>query len=296
MDPSEFDLEKAQGPSTAAPQPRSPIPVVAGAVALLGVGLAIWFFLSGEPSPDPVDESPPISEAPPAPPPGPVGVCEAVDTSSARVTDAAEVPISLPPLDASDTLVGMLAGTLSSNPRVASWLATDGLIRSFTAVVDNIARGSSPAVHLGTLRPESPFMVTGEDDGLRLDTQSYRRYNAVAAAVQSVEVQAAAQLCGTLKPRLDEAFAELGGNQSFEDALEQAIVALLSTPALTRDVRLVPNDNTYAFRDVALEGLTPAQKHLARMGPENTRMIQDKLRQIALAIGIPADRLPQPPD
>jgi len=55
----------------------------------------------------------------------------------------------------------------------------------------------------------------------------------------------------------------------------------------------VANDGTYAFRDAALESLTPAQKHLARMGPENTRVIQDKLRRIALAMGIPGDRLPQ---
>ena len=183
-----------------------------------------------------------------------------------------------------------------ANAFMAAWLTTDGLIRNFTAVVDNIASGASPAVHPGPLRPTSPFMVTGEDDGLVLDPQSYRRYAPIAAAVQSVDVQAAAQLCGTLKPRLDEAFAELGGNDSFEVALERAIVALLRTPGLDGTVRLVPNDNTYAFRDVELESLTPAQKHLARMGPENTRMIQDKLRQLALAIGIPSDRLPPQPD
>ena len=45
--------------------------------------------------------------------------------------------------------------------------------------------------------------------------------------------------------------------------------------------------------DAALENLTPAQGHLARMGVRNARVIQDKLRQIALAIGIPRDRLPQ---
>jgi len=29
------------------------------------------------------------------------------------------------------------------------------------------------------------------------------------------------------------------------------------------------------------------------MGPGNVRVIQDRLRQIALAIGIPSERLPQ---
>ena len=58
------------------------------------------------------------------------------------------------------------------------------------------------------------------------------------------------------------------------------------------ETRLVPKGASYAFEDEALEKLTPAQKQLARMGPRNARIIQDKLRQIALAIGIPADRLP----
>ena len=295
MDPSEFTLEKTQGSSTGAPQPRSPLPVVAGAVAVLAGGLAVWFFLSGEPAPEPVDEQPLIAEAPPAPS-GPIGVCEAADSSTDPATDAAAEPIALPPLDASDTLVGMLASTLSSSPRVAAYLATDDLLRNFTAVVENIANGASPAVHLGPLRPDRPFMVAGEGDRLVLDPRSYDRYAPVAAAVQSVNVQAAAQLCATLKPRLDEAFADLGRNESFEAALERAIVHLLSTPRLDGGVRLVRNDDTYAFRDVELESLTPAQKHLARMGPENARMVQDTLRQLALAIGIPSDRLPQPPD
>jgi hypothetical protein len=290
VDPSDFNLDKAQGSATATPQSRSPIPVVIGAVALVAVGLTVWFLLPGERAPEPVDDPPLISEAPPTLPTGPIGVCQ----PGAPSAGAGDAPIALPPLDASDTLVGMLAGTLSSNPRVAAWMATDDIVRRFTVVIDNIARGSSPAVQLGTLRPASPFMVTGGGNGLLLDPQSYRRYTPVATAVQSVDVQAAAQLCGALRPRLDEAFAELGGTQSFEEALEQAIVALLRTPVVTGDVRIVPNDGTYAFRDVELESLTPAQKHLARMGPENTRMIQETLRQLALAIGIPAERLPQP--
>jgi hypothetical protein len=37
--------------------------------------------------------------------------------------------------------------------------------------------------------------------------------------------------------------------------------------------------------DPDLENLTAAQKHLLRMGPENIRVIQAKLREIAQALG-----------
>ena len=124
-----------------------------------------------------------------------------------------------------------------------------------------------------------------------MDPRSYARYGPIADAVDSVDAQAAARLCGTLKPRLDEAYGELGRG-SFDAALERAIVVLLLTPALDGNVRLVPRGVGYGFEDEALEKLTPAQKHLARMGARNVTVIQDKLRQVALAIGIPDERLP----
>jgi hypothetical protein len=48
----------------------------------------------------------------------------------------------------------------------------------------------------------------------------------------------------------------------------------------------------YAFADEGLERLTGAQKHLLRMGPRNVRIIKEKLRGIALALGIPPGELP----
>jgi hypothetical protein len=71
-------------------------------------------------------------------------------------------------------------------------------------------------------------------------------------------------------------------------------VLLLATPIPEGPVRLTPPSKgvAYTFTDPRLEGLTAAQKQLVRMGPDNARKIQASLRAIALALGIPADRLP----
>jgi len=37
--------------------------------------------------------------------------------------------------------------------------------------------------------------------------------------------------------------------------------------------------------------LSEAQKQLLRMGPENMRVVKQKLRELAAALGIPEDRL-----
>ena len=125
-----------------------------------------------------------------------------------------------------------------------------------------------------------------------LDSRTYVRYADVADAVNGIDPDGAGQLHATLKPRLQEAYEELGYQQSFDLALERAIVLLLRTPVSDEVVLLESAGALYAFRDPALEGLTPAQKQLLRMGPRNARIVQAKLREIAQPVGIPSDRLP----
>ena len=102
-----------------------------------------------------------------------------------------------------------------------------------------------------------------------------------------------ARLYGTFKPRIEEASRELGSqDQTFDRTLERAIVAILETPAVDGPVRLRPKGIGYAYADERLEDLTGAQKQFLRMGPRNVGIIKVKLRQIALALGIPSDQLP----
>ncbi len=67
---------------------------------------------------------------------------------------------------------------------------------------------------------------------------------------------------------------------------------LIGTPIPNDPIAVVPKGIGYAFADSRLENLTAAQKQLLRMGPENARTIQRSLREIALALGIPPERLP----
>jgi hypothetical protein len=203
--------------------------------------------------------------------------------------------IAIPPLDGSDPIVRSLVRAISGNPTVAAWLATDGLIRNFVVVVANIAQGATPAKHLTPLRPSSAFRVVDRGGKSYVDPRSYDRYGAITDAVGSVDPGRAARLYGTLRPRLEEAFGELGSQDpEFDHALEGAIVALLRTPIAVDDAVWVrPKGGIgYAFGDERLEALSPAQKQLLRMGPRNARLIQERLREIALALGIGQEALP----
>lgn len=204
--------------------------------------------------------------------------------------------IELPPLDQSDALVRTLVQGLSSHPSVAAWLATDGLIRNFTVVVSNIAVGKTPVQHLKVLKPGDRFRASARAGDLRIDAASYRRYDNIAAAVGALDAQSAARLYATLKPRIEEAARELGEPEPFDGTLEAAIVQLVRVPlsSLPDDPQVRPKGaDAYEYVDPALESLSSAQKVLMRMGPQNARVVQGKLREIGLALGIPADELKQ---
>jgi Protein of unknown function (DUF3014) len=228
----------------------------------------------------------------------------AVPVQTARVAPAASSaspplggkgdPITLPPLDQSDTLVRTLVQALTESPAVMSWLPTNGLIRNFTVVVSNIAEGPTPAKHLKVLRPGTPFRIISRDGDTLVDPRSYDRYTTIADAIASVSPAGAARLYATLKPRIEDAQRDLGSADSFDRTLERAIVVLLGTPAIDGSERLKPKGIGYGYVDPRLESLTPAQKQLLRMGPRNVRVIKTKLREIAVALGIPPAHLPTP--
>ena len=206
--------------------------------------------------------------------------------------ETAQIP--LPPLDATDALVRELVGGLSAHPVVAAWLATDRLIVNFVVVTGRIADGQTPVAELKAIGPVgAPFRArTAAGGAVTIDPSSYRRYDRYAQAVAAIDAQGAARVYQTLKPRIDEADRNFGGSGNFDPELERAIVELLKVPVVEGDVALRTAGIGYAFADPKLEGLSRAQKQLLRMGPQNVRAIQGKLREIAAVLGIPDSRLP----
>ena len=201
--------------------------------------------------------------------------------------------IVLPPLDQTDALVRDLVGKLSSYPVIAAWLTTDGLILNFAAVTSRVANHDQVAQELRAIGPVPPFRPRVSRDRLFLDPSSYKRYDRYSAAVSSIDSRGAAQLYATLKPRILDASKRIDPTApEFDSVMERAFVDLLRVPIVEGEIELVPQGMVYGFADPRLEELSPAQKHLLRMGPQNVQVIQKKLREIADYLGIPASRLP----
>ena len=275
--PGDVAIRKTPSPPDPLPPPERSLKLWFIAAALVVLATVAFFFLKREQDQLP----PPRTAAAPA---------EVAPTD--RPLGAQAEPIVLPPLDETDALVRKLVGELSSHPRVAAWLAGNDLLRNVAVVVENISVGRTPVRNLRALRPTGPFRVVERGEDLLIDSASYDRYTPIAGAVQSVDASGAARLYTTLKPRLEEAYRELGHEESFDRALERAIVALLQVPVPPAGATVRPKGALYAYEDARFERLTAAQKQLARMGPRNVQIIQAKLRELAIELGMRTDRLP----
>ena len=130
-------------------------------------------------------------------------------------------------------------------------------------------------------------------EAVTIDPRSYARYDGLADTLESMDPANLARLYSLLKPRMRDAYRELGHPEGDIDAaVERALVHLLETPAPDGEITLDRQGVPYTYRDPALERLSPAQKQLLRMGPRNVRIVKDRLREIAGQLGIPAERLP----
>jgi hypothetical protein len=273
IDLNDYKLERSgdeEPPVT--PPPRSPDHYVLwGAAILAAIVIAggAWYITSRRQPP-----APPVAktEAPPQPAPP--------EPPAAPLVEAAD--IDLPPLPQSDPIVRELVARLSSHPTIAAWLATKGLIANFTVVTLNIAEGRTPAQFLRPIAPRGRFRTRRADEDLFVDPRSYERYNLHGDAIASLDPVGTASVYLTLKPRITDAYRELGFRDGdFDRVLERAIGVLLQTPVLDERVALDPNGVTYAYSDPTFEALLPAQKQLLRMGPRNGEIVRGKLQEIA---------------
>jgi len=193
----------------------------------------------------------------------------------------------LPKLDASDAWIRKLAAALSANPEWAKWLLNAGLVRRVVAATDNVAEGRSPNPHLGFLAPKEPFRADQRRELATIDPASYRRYDAAAGVIASLDAKGCARLFAETRPLFQDAYKELGyPDRKFEDTLAKAIRQLLATPDSTGAIALEPSVKSWKLADARLERLSPAQKELLRMGPDNVKRIKQKLRELAEAMSL----------
>ncbi len=187
-----------------------------------------------------------------------------------------------------DRLVRAAVEGLSSHPEFAAYLVNDRLLRRFVAAVDAIAGGYSPRNEIEFMRPIRPFLVREDEGRLVISSGSFHRYDLAAEVFASFDIDSALTLYDRFRPQLEAIYQETGwASESFDSRLREAIDHLLEYGVESGQFEVEQRAIVYAFAEDHLERLSSAQKQLVRMGSNNARMVQNKLREFRDAFGWP---------
>lgn len=280
---------------------KSSIPIAAYvAVVIILIVVVAWLLQSGEaPEPEPMPAQPvtivePEPEVVPEPEPIMEPEVEEVVEELPEELPAPEIvatpePEPLhPELAQSDGWMKTQVSDLVMSSPLVELLVPDNLISNFVVFIDNAARGEIVRNFSPAKEPKGKFQATlipGPDLTYRLDPKSYERFDGYANLLAGLPLEQSLQLFDTIEPLLKEAYRELGyGDDDFNDKLVQTIDLLLETPVVEGEVILKSPAVVYQFNDPALENLLPLQKLLLRMGPENQKKVQAKLREFKEAL------------
>lgn len=167
------------------------------------------------------------------------------------------------------------------------WLEVDHLLDRLAVVTVTIAEDQSPARELPFLRPSRPFSATRAGGELVISPRSEARYDAFANVISSLDDQRVAAAYRILHPLLESAYHALGyPDRPLDDVVARALQRIVDAP-VRDEVALRQAGPLYIFADARLESLGPVEKQLLRMGPRNTRLLQEEGREIGLALGLP---------
>ncbi len=256
--------------------------IYGGAVLVLALLAAVVWFFWLAPDEPPVAEPVAVPETVPAPEPEPAPEPMPEEREPAPEPEVVTPePDPLPRLNESDEFVREALTDLSEDERLQSWLEHEELVRRFAVVLDNAEQGEIPRRQLGFLAPQGAFPVIRDGDDIRLDERGYRRYDPFVNTVTRLSPAQSATLIRRLEPLLVQALEELGVEEaSPRESIAEAIALAKETPVIESPIMLEQPSVLYEFADESLEALTPLQKQLLRMGPDNLRRLQSYLAEV----------------
>lgn len=188
-------------------------------------------------------------------------------------------PVVLPVLAASDAFVREhLAPELGSERD--AWLDEPDLVLRAAAVIANGRDGNVPRRLLGFMTVPGKFAVNRADGGAVIAPETYARFDAFVQTATAIPPARAAELVVLFEPLLGDALRALASGESPRRLLLATLDEVLRTPVTEGPIAVEQPKVLYRFADPALEGRSPLQKQLLRMGPANVRALQAYAREL----------------
>ncbi len=271
-------------------------PLIIFIVTFLLVVVALWQFSGGKTEKRPIDSSEFLKQEPvvPAPQPleEPVKEEEPVQRPATELVEeeksaVQEIVITLPELNESDDWLKNKLPDLTWRNELIPLLVTEDIIRRFVVFTDNFSQGLLAYEHSLFVQPKDKFSVDeqsvnveGEQNVWQWDSKTSKRFDLYVDLLRSVDSTTLVNWYIDMKPLVDEAYRELGYEEDFTYALQDAITRVLDMELPKSAMEVTRTSVMYKFQDPQLEALDDSDKLLLRIGKENLLIIKSVLLEI----------------
>lgn len=193
--------------------------------------------------------------------------------------------VPLPELANSDA--AFTQDVLAISAQLKSFLFTNQLLRKIIFSINDMAQGMRPPMkRLHELSFSPPFSVSQQGSKIYISAASYQRYDKLAQSIDAIDTHAAVALYQKYLPLFQQVFKQFSYPENYHilDIIKAATAKILDVPVINGEVELIRSTVHYKYANSNLEKLSALDKQMLRMGPNNTRMIQHKLRELIEAL------------
>lgn len=264
---------------------------IIAALSLIGVAFLVYLALTFEPPEAtrsvaldapvarPVEQ--PVTPAPVPADPTPAAPAAPLVEIPAQVEPEAEPEQPsepLPSLNDSDALVMSRLASMEMGASLLRLLTPTDLVRKFVVFVTNVADGELPTLEYPVRGVDGEFAVRELDTNLyEMDAATHRRFTPMVDTLVAMDAQQAVSIYRALRPLFQEAYAELGYQGSFDAVLIRAIDQIVNATPEAGPFQLIKPSVMYLYAETRIEDMSPVQKQLLRLGPDNTAKLQAAL-------------------
>jgi hypothetical protein len=260
-------------------------------LSLIGVAFLVYLALTFEPPEGtrsttldtPVPR--PIEQVAPATPPvaaDPTPTEPATPLISVPTTpqpeESEETAEPLPALNNSDAFVLTRLAGMEMGASLLRMLTPEDLVRKFVVFVSNVADGELPQMEYPIRRVGAEFVPREVASNLfEMTPASHSRFTPMIDMLVTLDPQQGVAVYRALRPLFQEAYAELGYQGSFDAVLVRAIDQVINARLEPGPFQLIKPSVMFLYAESRIEDMTPVQKQLLRLGPENTAKLQAAL-------------------
>ncbi|MCF6204067.1 MAG: DUF3014 domain-containing protein [Methylococcaceae bacterium] len=205
--------------------------------------------------------------------------------SSGLLNDIPKKPV-LMELDTSDE--GFKKAVTMVSTDLGDWFEVKDVIRKYIMLIHDVSQNKILFKHKNFLKMPKKNMVKEDEQGLYLTREGYQRYDHFADALVAIDVKKGVSLYLTFKPLFNKVYNIFSYPESYklEDIFLKAAANVINAPIEEGRIGLIKHTLFYKFSEKKLEKLNDVEKQMLRMGPENTKKIQAKLRQLVEAFSL----------